>query len=162
MFFLLNLQFQQKSKSPMQAIIFTGIQATGKTTFYLQNFFDTHVHISMDKLKTRNKEQLFMQTCFDTQTQFVVDNTNPTKEERKKYIEAAHQYKYKVVGYFFCSDVQDALIRNAKREGKKNIPRVGVLATAKKLEMLEYTEGFDVIYIVKLDEKGFTINLVNP
>ena len=103
-----------------------------------------------------------MQTCFDTQTQFVIDNTNPTKEERKKYIEVAHQYKYKVVGYFFHSDVQGALIRNAKREGKKNIPRVGVLATAKKLEMLEYTEGFDVIYIVKLDEKGFTINLVNP
>ena len=58
--------------------------------------------------------------------------------------------------------MQDALIRNAKREGKKNIPCVGVLATAKKLEMLDYTEGFDIIYIVELDEKGFTINLVNP
>jgi predicted kinase len=146
----------------MQAIIFTGIQATGKTTFYLQNFFDTHVHISMDKLKTRNKEQRFIQTCFDTQTQFVVDNTNPTKEERKKYIEAAHQYKYKVVGYFFHSDVQDALMRNAQREGKKNIPRVGVLATAKKLEMLDYTEGFDVLYIVKMEKEGFVVNLVNP
>jgi predicted kinase len=146
----------------MQAIIFTGIQATGKTSFYLHKFFDTHVHISLDKLKTRNKEQRFLQTCFDTQTQFVVDNTNPTKEERKKYIEVAHLYKYKVVGYFFHSNVQDALMRNAQRKGKKNIPKVGVLSTAKKLEMLDYTEGFDAIYFVKLEKEGFVVNLINP
>jgi predicted kinase len=136
----------------MQAIIFTGIQATGKTTFYLENFFDTHVHISMDKLNTRHKEQRFIQTCFETQSKFVVDNTNPTKEERKKYIESAHQNKYKVVGYFFQSDVNAALSRNAQRKGKKNIPKVGVLATVKKLEIPDFTEGYDELYFVTLTD----------
>jgi predicted kinase len=138
----------------MQAIIFIGIQASGKTTFYLNNFFDTHVHISLDKLNTRHKEQRFLQTCFDTQTPFVVDNTNPTKEDRKKYIDLAHQYKYKVVGYFFQSDVQAALERNALREGKKRIPDIGVKSTAKKLEMPENTEGYDVLYFVRLKDNG--------
>jgi predicted kinase len=138
----------------MQVLIFTGIQASGKTTFYLKNFFDTHVHISLDKLNTRHKEQRFMQVCFETQSKFVVDNTNPTKEDRKKYIEAAHQHKYKVVGYFFQSDLDAALTRNAQRDGKKNIPKVGVLATAKKLEIPDYTEGYDELYFVKIAEHG--------
>ena len=34
----------------MEAIIFTGIQATGKSTFYKQNFFNSHVRISLDLL----------------------------------------------------------------------------------------------------------------
>jgi predicted kinase len=131
----------------MQAIIFTGIQASGKSTFYLKNFFDTHVHISLDKLNTRHKEQRFLQTCFDTQTPFVAD--------RKKYIDLAHQYKYKVVGYFFHADVgAAALERNALREGKKRIPNIGVKSTAKKLEIPDNTEGYDELYIVQLNEKG--------
>lgn len=146
----------------MQAVIFTGIQASGKTTFYLKNFFDTHVHISLDKLNTRQKEQRFIQICFETQSKFVVDNTNPTKEERKKYIVAAHQNKYKVVGYFFQSDLNDALVRNAQREGKKNIPKVGVLSTAKKLEIPDYTEGYDELYFVRIEEDGhFSVEKLN-
>jgi hypothetical protein len=40
----------------MQAIIFTGIQATGKTSFYAQHFLKTHIRISLDMLHTRNVE----------------------------------------------------------------------------------------------------------
>lgn len=43
----------------MEAIIFCGIPATGKTSFYKQHFFDTHMRISMDQLHTRNKEGRF-------------------------------------------------------------------------------------------------------
>ena len=68
----------------MQAIIFIGIQATGKSTFYKTNFFNSHIRLSMDLLNTRNKENRFLETCFHTQARFVVDNTNPTSEERKK------------------------------------------------------------------------------
>ncbi|MFT5618509.1 MAG: tRNA(His) 5'-end guanylyltransferase [Arenicella sp.] len=70
----------------MQAIIFIGIQATGKSTFYVRNFLNSHVRISMDLLNTRNKENSWLETCFKSHQRFVVDNTNPTKEERAKYI----------------------------------------------------------------------------
>jgi predicted kinase len=40
----------------MQAIIFMGIQACGKSTFYHHKFALTHVRINLDMLKTRHRE----------------------------------------------------------------------------------------------------------
>lgn len=45
----------------MQAIIFIGIQGSGKSTLYKECFFNTHLRISMDLLNTRNKEQKLME-----------------------------------------------------------------------------------------------------
>ena len=78
----------------MEAIIFCGIQASGKTTFYKENFFKTHVRISLDLLNTRRKEDIFLRTCLQTQQRFVIDNTNPTKKERLPYIEKAKAFKF--------------------------------------------------------------------
>lgn len=141
----------------MQAIIFCGIQATGKSTFYKKHFFRTHVHLSLDLLKTRHREDVFLQACLGTQQAFVVDNTNPTKVEREKYISAAKQRRYKIIGYYFKSDIIDALQRNALREGKENIPEVGVRATYKKFELPTLDEGFDELYIVELKDDDFLI-----
>ena len=60
----------------MQAIILMGIQASGKTTFYVQRFLHSHVRISQDLLRTRHREKLFLQACLDTLQPFVVDKTN--------------------------------------------------------------------------------------
>jgi len=141
----------------MQAIIFCGIQASGKTTFYKNHFLRTHVHISLDLLKTRHWEHIFLQACLNTQQAFVVDNTNPTKAEREKYISLAKQHKYKITGYYFKADINEALSRNARREGKENIPEVGVRSTHKKFELPEMNEGFDKLYIVEMKGSDFII-----
>ena len=47
----------------MEAIVFVGIQASGKSTFYRERFFATHVRISLDLLRTRHREGRFLQTC---------------------------------------------------------------------------------------------------
>ena len=39
----------------MQAVIFIGIQGSGKTTFYRDRFFNTHFRINLDMLKTRHR-----------------------------------------------------------------------------------------------------------
>lgn len=88
----------------MEMILFVGIQASGKSTFYKERYFDTHVRVSMDLLRTRNRERIYMQACLSTQQRFVVDNTNPTRVERAPYIEAAKNAKFRVVGYFFEPD----------------------------------------------------------
>jgi predicted kinase len=51
----------------MEMIILYGIQASGKTTFYKENFFKSHVRLSLDQLNTRNKEQVFINACFCVQ-----------------------------------------------------------------------------------------------
>ena len=70
------------------AIIFTGIQASGKSTFYHERFKD-YAHINLDTLHTRNKENILLQECVESGRSFVVDNTNPTRADREKYIRAA-------------------------------------------------------------------------
>jgi hypothetical protein len=59
----------------MQALIFTGIQTSGKTTFYRERFFETHIRISLDMLRTRNREQILLQACLEARQPFVKDNT---------------------------------------------------------------------------------------
>lgn len=96
----------------MEAVIFVGIQATGKSTFYHHRFGRTHLRINLDMLKTRHREQQFLSTCLDTRQRFVVDNTNPTPADRQRYIQPAQAQDFSITGYYFESKLADALIRN--------------------------------------------------
>lgn len=141
----------------MEAILFCGIQATGKSTFFKERFFKTHVRISLDLLKTRNRENKFLEACFITQQPFVIDNTNPTIEERRKYIEFAIKYKYRVIGYYFQSKLEESIERNRQRQGRENIPEIGIRGTYHKLELPSYKEGFNQLYYVEIQNNGFII-----
>jgi predicted kinase len=134
----------------MQAIIFMGIQGSGKTTFYKERFLKTHLRISLDLLKTRGKELRFMHLCLETGQKFVIDNTNPTVVSRARYIEAATRHRFEVTGYYFNSPVHEAIERNNQRAGKEVISLVGIHATHKKMQRPTLSEGFDKLFEVKL------------
>lgn len=136
------------------AIIFIGIQASGKSTFYHEQFAG-YVHINLDTLHTRNKEKILLQECVESGYSFVVDNTNPTKADREKYIRAAKDYGYCIHGYYFQSSVSECIERNRKREGKARIPDRAVAGTHRKLELPEYGEGFDKLFYVCLKDGHF-------
>lgn len=138
----------------MEAIVFVGIQGAGKSTFYKERFFDTHVRVSLDLLKTRNRERLILHACLSTGQRFVVDNTNPRAADRAPYIAAAREARFRVVAYFFETPVRDALRRNAQRTGAAVIPVPGVLGTHKRLERPAFAEGFDEIHTVTHGENG--------
>ncbi|MEY3444148.1 MAG: hypothetical protein RLZZ519_2429 [Bacteroidota bacterium] len=142
----------------MEAVIFCGIQASGKSTFFKEHFFKTHVRISLDMLKTRNRESILLNACLEAKQPFVVDKTNPTREERAKYISAAKAKKFKVTGYYFSTSLEAALERNSQRSGKENIPEIGVRGTLKRLEKPSMEEGFDQLIFVTLDNNSFTLN----
>lgn len=141
----------------MEGVIFMGIQATGKSTFYKERFFNTHFRVSMDLLNTRNKEGKLLDACIELQQKIVIDNTNPTIEERAKYIQKFKERKYKTIGYYFCSKVEESLERNSKREGKERIPDVGIFSTKKRLVFPNLSEGFDELYYVEIRENGFYV-----
>jgi predicted kinase len=134
----------------MQAIVFIGIQACGKSTFYHSKFGLTHVRINLDMLRTRHREQRMLETCLEIQQSFVIDNTNPTKLDRSRYIELAKQHRFQVIGYYFESRVQAAIDRNQQRPLAQQIPAKGIAGTAKRLELPSMAEGFDELYYVKL------------
>ena len=142
----------------MEAIVFCGVQASGKTTFYARTFLKTHVRISMDLMRTRHRERRFLETCVATGQRFVVDNTNPTAAEREPYIRAALGARYRVVGYEFASTAADALARNAQRPGRESIPVSGLLGTLKRLEPMSLGEGFTELRLVRIAPGGgFTV-----
>ena len=135
----------------MEAVILIGIQAVGKSSFYQERFFHTHVRINLDMLRTRHRERLLIRACLEAKQPFVVDNTNVKREERAKYIEAAQAAGFRVVGYYFPSTVRDALRRNNLRTGPRHIPVKGVLGTYKRLQEPSLDEGFDLLYRVRID-----------
>jgi predicted kinase len=138
----------------MQAVIFIGVQATGKSTFYRERFFNTHIRISLDLLKTRHREKTILEACLHSGQNFVVDNTNPTVEDRKRYILPAKQANFEVIGFYFESKIDASLQRNQQRLGKQRIPEAGIRAVYHKLQIPTMDEGFDKIYYVKLDLQG--------
>jgi predicted kinase len=138
----------------MEAVIFTGIQASGKSTYFKQRFFDTHVRINLDMLRTRNREAILLRACIEAKQRFVVDNTNPTRADRARYIEVARGAGFRVVSYYFDSDLAGALDRNARRVGTARIPRLGIHGTRRKLEPPQWAEGFDEMYIVRIVPGG--------
>jgi predicted kinase len=138
----------------MEAVILMGIQGAGKSTFYQQRFAESHLRISLDLLKTRQRERALLQTSLAGAQKFVVDNTNVVSADRAVYIEAARHAGYRVIGYFFDVPLRDALRRNAQRPAGAKIPVPAVIGTLKRLQRPEFTEGFDELYTVRQDQSG--------
>ncbi|MCU1291849.1 MAG: putative kinase [Bryobacterales bacterium] len=138
----------------MEAVIFIGIPGSGKTTFFRERFFEDYVCISKDLLRTRHREQVFLQACLSTQQRFVVDNTNVLAAERSLYIPQAKAARFRVTGYVFDTALKDALRRNAQRQGKAVVPRVGVVSKYKQFELPTLHEGFDEIYSLSINEEN--------
>jgi predicted kinase len=138
----------------MECILFTGIQASGKSTFYQSRFADTHLRINLDMLRTRHREAVLVRTCLDIRQRFVVDNTNPTRADRARYIAPAREAGFSVVGYYFRTPLPDAMQRNAGREGKARVPNIAIAGTNKRLEVPDWSEGFDMLYVVRAADAG--------
>lgn len=138
----------------MDAVIFIGIQGSGKTTFYRRQFFDTHVRLNLDMLKTRHRERLLLECCIAARQSFVVDNTNVLRHHRAVYISHAHGGGFRVSGYFFEPDARRAILWNSQRHDKAVIPVKALLGTLKRLERPHPEEGFDDLYRVRVDKAG--------
>ena len=137
----------------MEAVILIGVQASGKSTFCKQRFYDTHIRINLDMLRTKHRENLLLSACLEAKQNFVVDKTNPTVEERSKYIQPAKAHHFRVIGYYFQSKLEDALQRNSQRTGKAKIDERGVRGVYAKLQLPTFAEGFDELFYVGIDEK---------
>ncbi len=138
-------------------IIMIGLQASGKSTFCKTHLSDFK-NISLDILNTRNKEKNAILSCLENSENFVIDNTNPSVDDRKKYFEMMHGTDYKVIGYYMKSILTECILRNEHRTGKAKIPRTALASTSKKIELPSYEEGFDEIYYVEMTNNGFNIS----
>lgn len=147
----------------LKAVILIGIQGAGKSTFYYRYFFNTHMRINLDMLKTRTREKIMLEACLKAKQPFVIDKTNVLERERKIYIDLAKAYNFKVTGYYFDVRVRDAISRNSRRSGKALIPVKGILGTYKHLQKPSLSEGYDELYRVRtIPPEDFRIDIYPP
>jgi predicted kinase len=137
----------------MEMIILIGLQGAGKSTFYRQRFADTHALVSKDLLRNNKKparrQRQLIEEALRAGHSLVVDNTNPTREERAELVRLGRQYGATVLGYYFEARVKQSLERNALREEKARVPDVAIFATMKKLVRPSYEEGFNQLFHVR-------------
>lgn len=139
------------------AIIFVGIQASGKSTFYRERLKPLgYAHISMDLLHNRRREQRLLDLNISSGESIVIDNTNPTREDRQRYVPKLKAAGYRVECYYFQSRVKDCILRNEERGMK--VPSHAIAATSNKLEMPSRVEGFDDILFVRIAPDGFDVS----
>ena len=146
----------------MEVVILMGLQASGKSSF-CKRFEGTHRIVSKDLFpnarRPQERQMRMIADALGAGMSVVVDNTNPTVEDRRPIIEAARAAGASVVGYWLESSVDRSLALNAGRQGRKRVPDVGILATAGRLAPPTRQEGFDSLFIVKMaPPDGFTVS----
>src|SRR2546421_11063046 len=106
----------------MELIIFIGLQASGKSTFFHTHFAATHEYVSKDVLRNNkrpNRRQMqLIERAFEAGHSVVVDNTNPTDEARKPLLAAGAAYGAQITRYYFETQVRTA-IKRTKRRGRR-------------------------------------------
>lgn len=155
----------------MELVIFIGIQASGKSTFYRTYFAGTHDYVSKDRLPNNKKgeqQAARITAALQAQRSIVVDNTNPTLADRAALIALGRAYGAEIVGYYFDAPAKQCVERNTLREGKARVPDKVIYITASRLTQPAYAEGFDRLHTVIIAENNsfklweWAKNPVNP
>ena len=139
-----------------------GFQGAGKSTFRGQRFADTHEVVSKDLLRNNRRperrQQRLIAEALAAGRSVVVDNTNPSVEERASIIATARAAGARVVGYFFDCPLDECAARNRERPEATRVPDVGLYATVKRFVRPSRAEGFAEIWTVQaLPELRFEI-----
>jgi predicted kinase len=141
----------------MEAIILSGLQGAGKSTFCRQRYWDSHVRINYDMLRTRHRESILLTACITARQPLVVDATNPTAEDRARYIAPCKQAAFRIIGIEFRVSTALAIARNAQRTGRARVPEKAIWATAAKFTPLSFAEGFDEIWLATAAADGMQL-----
>lgn len=146
----------------MEVVLFIGLQAAGKSTFYRTHFAATHVLVSKDLFRSNPRPQRRQSNLIEAALRegrsVVVDNTNPTVEDRAAIIALARAHGACVIGFYFDSPLADCLERNSRRAGKERVPDSALFITQRRLRPPALDEGFDRLEQVSLSPGyGFLI-----
>lgn len=82
-------------KYPKEMVLMVGSPCCGKTTF-VADYFGNYERINQDTLKTKPKCLKMTEKALSDNKNVIIDNTNPSKDVRKEYIDLAKKYGYSI------------------------------------------------------------------
>jgi predicted kinase len=136
----------------VELVIFVGMQAAGKSTWYATQLAATHVHVSKDLMKNVRdrdaRQRQMIEEALGAGRSVAVDNTNPTPLVRAPLIEMGRRHGARVIACYFQTSAKDAVVRNRLREGKARVPDVVIYVTARKIVPPSLEEGFDEVRLL--------------
>ncbi|KAL1925046.1 uncharacterized protein VTP21DRAFT_4700 [Calcarisporiella thermophila] len=139
--------FSEEVKQEM--IIFVGYPASGKTYFAKKRLVSQgYVHINQDTLGTRQRCTVACKAALQEGKSVVIDNTNPTAEARRAYIQLAKQHNIPTRCFWFTASEALAKHNNQFRSEvqKANpVPEIAFRMYASKFEEPKMAEGFGEI-----------------
>ena len=99
----------------LEAVVFVGLQASGKSSCYRCCFAATHDHISKDAWHRQRRQLRLIDEALAAGRSVVVDNTNPAPEDRRPLVAAIRARGAAAVAVWFPASVGEYLARNRRR-----------------------------------------------
>lgn len=130
-----------------------GLQGCGKSTWVAAHLAGTHVVVSKDHWPNARRRQArqtrVVRELLAAGRSVVVDGTNPSLEERAVLVGVAREAGVPARAVWLDLPYETCLERNLAREGRAQVPLVGVLATRRRLVPPTTDEGFAGVDVVR-------------
>jgi len=159
-------RFDKEIKRGKQEIILlVGSPASGKSSFAKEYFVSKgYTWINRDTLKTKEKCMKAMKEALTKGKSVIIDNTNPTKENRAFYILEAQKQALPIHCYHLITPKTICRHLNMFRENitggaHAHVPRLAFAVYNKNFEAIAEDEGFDSVTEVKFSVED---NLLIP
>ena len=134
-------------------VVFVGTPAAGKS-FFAKNYLEpkSYTIVNRDTLKTIEKCVSIAEESLKKKKSVVIDNTNPSKEARKVFVDLAKKHNIPVRCFHFQTSLELAhhlnMFRQIHSGGKiRRVPDVGFNTFKSKFQSPTADEGFQVVTI---------------